>query len=374
MKQVKRDDLAVSADGIQLSVIVPTFNERDNVTVLVDRLERVLDGVRWEVVFVDDDSPDGTADVVRAMARSRPYVRCLHRIGRRGVSRAVVEGALATTSPIVVVIDADLQHDEALLPAMLQRIRAEPLDIVIGSRYCAGGSIGNWDTKRAKMSSFATSVARTIVKADLTDPMSGFFMIRRDAFMAAARRLSGEGYKILLDIFASSPTPLRFVELPYQFRARVAGDSKLDSAVMWEYLLLIIDKKFGHLVSPRFVLFSLVGLSGLLVHFLMLWVMFNRSGFGFAASQTTATFVAMTSNYGINNVLTYRDSRRRGWRFVTGLLSFYLVCGIGAIANVGVANAVFVRNYTWWIAGGAGVIVGTVWNYVASSAFTWGRR
>jgi len=364
----------VSDGAIQLSVIVPTFNERGNVAALVDRLEQALNGIRWEVVFVDDDSPDGTADAVREMAQVRPHVRCLHRIGRRGLSRAVVEGILATSSPYVAVIDADLQHDEALLPDMLERIRREPLDLIVGSRYCEGGSIGNWDTTRAKMSGFATSLARLIVKADLTDPMSGFFMIRRDAFLAAAKRLSGEGYKILLDVFASSPRPPRFVEMPYEFRTRLTGESKLDSAVMWEYLLLIIDKKVGHLVSPRFVLFSLVGFSGLLVHFLTLWVMFNRAGAGFATAQAVATMLAMTSNYAINNVLTYRDSRRRGWRFVTGLLSFYLVCGIGAIANVGVANAVFVRDYTWWMAGGAGVLVGTVWNYVASSAFTWGRR
>jgi dolichol-phosphate mannosyltransferase len=369
---MKHEESAASDRGLQLSVIVPPFSERDNVSVLVDRLERVLDGLRWEVVFVDDDSPDGTADVVREMARSRAHVRCLHRIGRRGVSRAVIEGALATTSPIIVVLDADLQHDESLIPEMLEQMRHDTLDMVVASRYCRGGSIGSWDPARARMSGFATSLARFVVNADLTDPMSGFFMIRREAFMATARRLSGEGYKILLDIFASSRTPLRFVELPYEFRARVAGESKLDSAVMWEYLLLLIDKKFGQVVSPRFVLFSLVGFSGLLVHFLTLWVMYDRVGF--ATAQAAATVVAMTSNYAINNVLTYRDSRRRGWRFLTGLLSFYFVCGIGAIANVGVANAVFVRNHTWWIAGGAGVVVGTVWNYVASSAFTWGRR
>jgi dolichol-phosphate mannosyltransferase len=364
----------MSTGAIELSVIVPTFNERDNVIELTTRLERALQSVRWEVVFVDDDSPDGTAAVVREMAQTRPHVRCVHRIGRRGLSRAVVEGILATAAPYVVVIDADLQHDERLVPSMLERIRLEPLDVVIGSRYCAGGSIGDWDTTRAKMSRFATSLARLIVKADLTDPMSGFFMIRRDAFLAAARTLSGEGYKILLDVFASSPKPPRFIEMPYAFRTRFAGVSKIDSAVMWEYLLLIIDKKIGRFVSPRFVLFSLVGFSGLFVHFVTLWALFSRLGIAFSGAQAGATVVAMTSNYAINNVLTYRDSRRRGWHFLTGLLSFYLVCGIGAVANVGVANAVFVRDYRWWVAGGAGVLVGTVWNYVASSAFTWRRR
>lgn len=224
------------------------------------------------------------------------------------------------------------------------------------------------------MSRFATILSRSIVTAELTDPMSGFFMLRREAFSKAMRRLSGEGYKILLDLFASSPTPLRFAELPYTFRKRAVGESKLDSAVLWEYLLLIIDKKVGHVLPARFILFSLVGASGVFVHFLSLWIAHKLYGLDFAVAQTIATFVAMTSNYTFNNFLTYRDRRHRGLRFFTGLLTFYVVCGIGVVANVGVANFVFQRDYTWWLAGGAGALVGTVWNYAASAIFTWGRR
>lgn len=359
---------------VELAVVVPTFNEKDNVAELTSRLEKVLRDVIWEVVFVDDDSPDGTSDVVRNLAQSKPNVRCVHRIGRRGLSRAVVEGILATSAPYVVVMDADLQHDEALLPQMLQRLREGDLDVVVGSRYCAGGSVGQWDSSRAAMSRFATILSRSIVTAELTDPMSGFFMLRREAFSKAMRRLSGEGYKILLDLFASSPTPLRFAELPYTFRKRAVGESKLDSAVLWEYLLLIIDKKVGHIFPARFILFSLVGASGVFVHFLSLWIAYRLYNLDFAVAQTIATFVAMTSNYTFNNFLTYRDRRRRGLRFFTGLLTFYVVCGIGVVANVGVANFIFQRDYTWWLAGGAGALVGTVWNYAASAIFTWGRR
>jgi len=358
----------------EVSIVVPTFNERDNIRELVNRLERVLSGRNWEVVFVDDDSPDQTSDIVRELAQSRANVRCLHRIARRGLSRAVIEGILSTSSPQIVVMDADLQHDERLLPAMIDRLRDDQLDIVVGSRYCAGGSLGDWDDARARMSRFATFLSRIIVKAELTDPMSGFFVVRREALHAAVRRLSGEGYKILLDFFASSPKTPRFAELPYQFQKRVAGESKLDSAVVWEYLLLIIDKRVGHLIPARFIMFSAVGFSGLFVHFLVLTGLYRGFAVAFATAQAIATVVAMTSNYAINNVLTYRDSRRRGWRFLTGLLSFYLACGIGAIANVGVASVAFASNYTWWLAAAAGVLVGTVWNYVASSVFTWGRR
>jgi dolichol-phosphate mannosyltransferase len=200
---------------IELSVVAPTFNERDNVVALTARLEQILKGISWEVVFVDDDSPDGTAEVVRELAQSKPNVRCLQRIGRLGLSRAVVEGILATAAPYIAVVDADLQHDEKLLPTMLARLRENDLDIVVGSRYATGGSLGEWNASRATMSRFATKISRLILTADLTDPMSGFFMIRRDAFLRAVRNLSGEGYKILLDLFASSPTPMQFAELPY---------------------------------------------------------------------------------------------------------------------------------------------------------------
>jgi dolichol-phosphate mannosyltransferase len=359
---------------IELSVVVPTFNEEGNVVELTARLEKVLGGVPWEVVFVDDDSPDGTADVVRDLAQSKPNVRCLQRIGRRGLSRAVVEGVLATAAPYIAVMDADLQHDETLLPKMLARMREGDLDILVGSRYTADGSVGEWNSSRAAMSRFATAISRLIVSADLTDPMSGFFMIRRDAFLRAVRRLSGEGYKILLDLFASSPTPMRFAELSYTFRSRVAGESKLDSAVMWEYMMLIVDKRLGHILPARFIMFSLVGLSGVAVHLGTLWASHRLAAVEFGVAQTAATFVAMTSNYWLNNFLTYRDRRRRGLKFLTGLISFYVICSIGVIANVGVASFVFHRDYKWWLAGIAGAIVGTVWNYAASAIFTWKTR
>jgi Glycosyltransferases involved in cell wall biogenesis len=359
---------------VELSIVVPTFNERENVKPLVEHLEGALPEVRWEVVFVDDDSPDGTADVVRALAQAKPYVRCLQRIGRRGLSRAVIEGILASSAPVIAVMDADLQHDETILPTMLEHIRQSQTDIVVGSRYCAGGSVGGWDPHRAAMSRLATRLSRTVVTQQLTDPMSGFFMMRRETFHRIVWRLSGEGYKILLDLFASSPEPLYFIEVPYTFRERTAGESKLDSAVVWEYLLLIVDKKLGHIVPVRFILFSLVGLSGVVVHFLALAAAFKVFGVDFPIAQATATLLAMTTNFALNNILTYKDRRLRGMRWLTGLFTFYLVCSIGVMANIGIANFIFARDYTWWLAGIAGALTGTVWNYAASSILTWSQK
>jgi dolichol-phosphate mannosyltransferase len=359
---------------VELSIVVPTFNEKNNVEQLIAGVEQALPNVKWEIIFIDDDSPDGTADFVRGLAQSKPYVRCHQRIGRRGLSRAVIEGILSSSAPVIAVMDADLQHDETLLPTMLDQIRDNHTDIVVGSRYCAGGSVEGWNSQRVAMSRFATILSRTIVTPQLTDPMSGFFMIRRETFHRIVRRLSGEGYKILLDLIASSPEPPRLVEVPYRFRERMAGESKVDSAVVWEYLLLIADKKFGRIVPARFMLFSLVGLSGVVVHFSALTTCFKALGLPFPVAQTIASLVAMTSNFILNNILTYRDMRLRGLGFFTGLFTFYLVCSIGALANVGVANFVFQRDYTWWLAGGAGALVGTVWNYAASAIVTWRRK
>jgi dolichol-phosphate mannosyltransferase len=351
---------------------VPSFNERENIEPLIERLDRCLAGVAWEVIYVDDDSPDGTAEAVKTLARRDPRVRCVHRIGRRGLSTAVIEGVQASSAPYVAVIDADLQHDETLLPKMLDAIKAEGLDVVVGSRYVVGGGVGEWDKSRLAMSSFATRLARLVVSASLTDPMSGFFLMTRDAFDRAVRRLSGQGFKILLDLFASSPAPYRFKELPYTFRERLHGESKLDALVAWEYLMLLLDKLVGHIVPTRFVLFGAVGASGVVVHLAILRSMLMAAPFPVA--QAFATVVAATSNFALNNVLTYADKRLRGFRFVTGLLSFYAVCAVGAVANVGIASAAFEEHYSWWLAGLAGAAVGVVWNYAVSSVFTWRQR
>jgi len=361
---------AVNASPI-VTIVVPTLNERDNVEPLIALLDAALPGINWEVMFVDDDSTDDTAKHVRSLAMADPRLRCIQRIGRRGLSTACIEGMLASSAPYVAVMDADLQHDEALLPRMLEILRREPVDVVIGSRYAAGGGLGDLTGKRASISRLGTKLARLICKQDISDPLSGFFMCRRDVFEGAVRRLSGQGFKILLDLLASSPRPLRVRELPFEFRSRQHGESKLDTLVAWEYVALLADKLFGHIVPVRFALFALIGLLGVAVHMLVLWSGLNFLSWGFGLAQSMATFVAMTSNFFLNNILTYRDQRLRGWRLLRGLLTFYGICGIGATANVGVASYLFSANQIWWLAGLLGVVVSAVWNYAMSSIFTW---
>ncbi len=361
--------------GTDLTIVVPTLNERENLEPLLALVTAVLGDVSWEVIFVDDDSSDGTADHARVLARRNARVRCLHRIGRRGLATACIEGVLASASPYVAIMDGDLQHDEQLLPHMLDVLRSEPVDLVVGSRYVAGGEVGEGlSGTRARVSGFATWLARFICKAEIADPMSGFFMFRREVFERAVRSLSGQGFKILLDLMASSPQPLRVRELPYKFRKRRYGESKLDVLVAWEYGMLLTDKLIGHIVPVRFALFALIGGLGLFVHMAVLWSGLTLAALSFVAAQTAAAIVAMTSNFFLNNLFTYRDQQLRGWQLVRGLLSFYLICSIGAVANVGIATYVFSTDQTWWVAGIAGVVVGSVWNYAVSSVFTWKKR
>lgn len=358
----------------ELCVVVPTYNERDNVGRLIERLERCLAGVAaFEIIVVDDDSPDRTAAVVREIAQRRPRVRCLQRIGRRGLSSACIEGMLATSAPCLAVIDADLQHDETLLPRMLELLRRGEADLVVGSRYAETALVPGWDERRRLMSRFATRLGQKLLGVELSDPMSGFFMLRREAFEAVVRRLSGIGFKLLLDILVSAPAPLRVKELAYSFRPREVGTSKLDTRVAVDFALMLLDKLTGGLVPARFVLFAVVGAAGLVVHLAVLGFVFRLLGEPFVAGQAAATLVAMSFNYALNNELTYRDRRLRGWRWLRGWGSFVLACGIGALANVGVAAQLHAERTPWLLSALAGVAVGAVWNYVVTALYVWKR-
>lgn len=361
-------------EGPELSVIVPTFNERDNVTVLYRRLEATLASVAWEVVFVDDNSPDGTWDVVRALAQQDSRVRCIRRIGRRGLSGACIEGILASSAPYVAVIDADLQHDETQLPKMLLLLASDQADLVVGSRYIEGYKSEGFNKQRAGASALATEVARKMLRVEIADPMSGFFMIRRDRFEQLAPKLSVHGFKILLDIVATAHGGLRAIEIPYTFGARQHGESKLDSMVALDFLGLVFAKLTNDVVSLRFILFAMVGGIGLVVHLTTLFIALRLFNAPFAEAQAAGAVVAMTSNFILNNFLTYRDQRLKGFALLRGLIAFYIVCSVGLLANVGVAFSVYDQEPIWWLAGMAGALMGVVWNYAMSGLFVWRKK
>ena len=378
------DGLAVAEEAIapsmapfgapELSIVVPTFNERENLPILVDRLRQALPDVTWEMIVVDDDSPDGTAEVARAIGESDPRIRCLRRVGRRGLSGACLEGMLASQARYAAVMDADLQHDERLLLPMLKKLRAGEADVVVGTRYADGGSAESFSTGRKWISLLSNRFANKLLGVGLSDPMSGFFMLRRTVVEGVARNLSTQGFKILLDIVSTAGKSLRLAEMPYQFAARYRGTSKLDARVALDYVGLVLAKATHDLLSLRFVSFCAIGLVGIGVHFIVLSAGMTLGGLQFQWAQTLATAVAIANNFVLNNAITYRDQRLTGVNFLIGLAMFYLVSSFGAVSNLSVGNWLFGHDQTWWFAGLGGAAMSVVWNYVISTMAIWRAR
>ena len=357
----------------ELCIVVPVLNERDNIAPLVAAVRETMGETAWEIMFVDDNSRDGTREAIRAVAAQEPRVRMIHRVGRRGLASAFIEGAQASFAPNVAAMDGDMQHDETRLPVMLQALR-DGADLVIGSRYVPGGGIGEWDKTRAGMSDLATKMGQKVLKTHVADPMSGFFMLKREVFDVAMPNLSAIGFKILLDIIASLPTPPKIVEVPFQFRTRVAGESKLDIGVMRDYALLLIDKMVGHIVPVRFVLFAGVGSVGVVLHMLVLLLALKAAGLEFDIAQGFATTAAILGNFVLNNLVTFGDMRLKGRKLWRGLALFAVISAVGAAGNLSVAAFLFGPQMTsWFLAGFVGAVMSLVWNYSVSSAFVWRR-
>ena len=371
---VDQSAVPVAGSDVQLSVVIPTYNERGNVAELIKRLDATLAGVRWEAIYVDDNSPDGTADAVKTIARTDPRVRCLRRVGRRGLAGACIEGILSSSAPYVAVMDADLQHDETILPAMLAKLQSGEYDLVGATRYVEGGDSSSFSAARSKISRLATKITQKVLGTELSDPMSGFFMMRRETFDEMAPRLSPVGFKILLDI-ATASEGLRVGEVAYSFRSRFDGESKFNMQIGVEFLGLVLSKLTNGLLDPRFIFFAIVGATGVAVNLAVLnLALVLQPVAGFESAKTVATAVAMIWNFLLNNSFTYRDRRLKGLGLIRGFLGFCIFGAIGAITDIGLASQLYVHHETWLVAGLAGSIVGVLWNYAMSSMFIWRTR
>lgn len=358
---------------MSVSIVIPAFDECSNIPLVVERLEALLPSQGWEVVFVDDDSRDGSLGVLLELARTKQNVRFIRRIGRRGLSSACLEGMASSAADLFAVMDCDLQHDETILPDMLRAFEQDPaLELAVGSRYTGkGGGTGDWSKARVFVSRFATRLGGIFRKTELTDPMSGFFVIRRELFEETVRQMTGKGFKILLDIVLSAGRPLCVQEFPYEFRTRQHGESKLDIVVAFEYIYLLADKIFGRFVPVRFVLYVLAGLSGLVLHVGALGLLHKVAAVPFMTAQIIATLLAMVSNFLVNNSVTFRQERLKGSLLLPGLIAYMLICGIGAVVNVKSADYLFQNAIPWWFAGTAGALIGAVWNYAVSTQIVW---
>ena len=358
-----------------LGIIVPVLNEAENIGPFLNELELCLTGESWEVIFVDDDSSDDTQQVVAALAKKRGNVRLLERIGRHGLASACIEGMCSSLAPYLVVMDADLQHDPHILLDMLRALNGGQYNLAVGSRYIKGGGIGDWSKRRRQYSRFGTVVSRLVThQTDITDPMSGFFMIKRELFRKTVYKLCGKGFKILLDILSTAKEEVSLIEIPFTFRTRLAGESKLSISIILEFAILLLDKTFGRVIPYRFILFVLVGCTGAILHLTILGTLFVGFRVPFAIAQTVASLVAMLLNFTFNNSFTHRDHRLIGRKFLIGLLRFIGVCSVGAFVNVEIASYFYGLSVSWWISGLLGALIGSVWNYAVSATLVWRRK
>lgn len=360
---------------LELAIVLPTLNERDNIAPLIDRIEAALGPWGWEVLVVDDNSVDGTAEEARQIALVDPRLRVIHRIGRRGLASAAIEGFCATAAPYVAVMDADHQHDPALLRDMLASVKAKEAEVAVASRFASGASMAEWNRPdREKLSSVANALARRLTGVELSDPMSGYFLLPTATARRLVPNLSGIGFKILLDLLATANPPLTVKDFPMNFSARRSGESKLDRAIAFDFLAGLYDKSFGRIIPTRFALFGTVGVLGVAVHMAILFFCLLVFGAGFAWGQAAATFGAMSFNFWLNNWLTYRDQRLETPKdLLRGWISFIAACSIGAFANVAVATTLHDMEFPALAAALVGIGIGSVWNYALSSRFVWGR-
>ncbi len=357
-----------------VSIVVPTLNERENLAVLFDRVAVLLADQTWEMIVVDDDSQDGTAAWAKLRGAGDRRLRCLRRVGRRGLAGACIEGILSSSAEIVVVMDGDLQHDERILRAMLAPIRQGEADLVIGSRHCGEAPEG-LSRPRRWLSRGGKALSRLILARDVTDPMSGFFAVRRSLIDDIAPRLVTDGFKLLVDILFSMPSDTRVAEVDYRFRARHSGASKLDARILFDFAGLLVHRLSGDLISTRMATYGFIGAVGLLAHLVILrGLLLALPQAGFAHLEMIACYGAMALNFALNNALTFRDSRATGWAMVPAFALFCGVCSVGVIADIGVADWVFSGSPVWWVASLLGAVASTFWNYVVSAAVVWSPR
>lgn len=355
----------------RISVIIPTYNERHNLAPLISRIETALSGLDWEVIFVDDNSKDGTHEEAFRISQVHSRVRLILRLSDRGLARSSIQGMLSAKGNYLCIMDGDGQHDPKYIPQMIDRLQADQLDIISASRkldeISGSQSLSRWRTRMSRVGNFFSS---RVIGRVLNDPLTGFFLMKREAFMALAPGLSDPGFKLLLDILSSNHR-LKHAELPFNFGTRMSGDSKLDSYVAWQFGTFLVSKATGSLIPAKLVSFILVGFTGLAVHFCGLYAGLFM-GLSFKVAQTLATLIAATTNFAFNNLLTFRDRRLRGIGMLWGYLKYLLASAFGIAANISVAVLTYERfGHLVVISTLAGIAIDTLWKFVISNRMIW---
>lgn len=360
---------------MKISILIPTFNELKNIERLVSQLTFLSNKFEFEILFVDDDSPDGTSEKVMELIKKHHHIRLIRRIGRVGLSSAIREGLLNSDSDIALVMDGDGQHDPAAIESILEILLENDLDLVVGSRFHPEARILGLSEKRELGSFLANRSARFTLHRNyshLTDYMSGFFALKLQPLTSLIRFVNVNGFKFLYELLALSKGRLKVDEVPLVFNKRIHGNSKLDISIFWDFLISLLHTFSFRIIPRRAISFALVGSSGVVVQLSITWILMTFLEFDFIFALPIAIISAAISNYLINNALTFRYKRLCGLSLFAGLLKFLIVASLPVIANVGLSTALYknvFQDVIW--AQMCGILVVFVWNYAASSAFVW---
>ena len=358
-----------------ISVIIPTYNEYKNLPKLLDQLLNLETIFEKEIIIVDDNSSDGTQNLARSYSQNDRRIRLISRLGRSGLSSAIKEGCLCASGDLIVIMDADGQHEPNSIINGLEKFNNKNIDIIIGSRFLEESIIKGLSSKRESGSSIANFLARITLHSGykkLTDYMTGFILLKRNSCIKYIEKIDVNGFKFLYELLSLSKGKLKVIEIPLVFGFREFGKSKLDLAVIWDFLISLIHNFFGRIIPRRAFSFALVGLIGVFVQMFAIYFLLAVTDFDFEKILPVGVILAATSNYIINNILTFRSNKLSGKNFYFGLFKFLLVASLPIIANIGVANLFYNQLSTnTFFAQIAGILVVFIWNYAASSRVVW---
>jgi dolichol-phosphate mannosyltransferase len=367
-------------DGsIDLSLVLPTYNEGANITAVLEQVMARLDsiaGLNYEIIVVDDDSPDRTWEIAERVGESHTQVRVLRRETERGLSTAVIRGWQIARGRILGVMDADLQHPPEVTERLWKEV-ARGADLAIASRHVEGGGVSDWSLSRRIISRCAQLLGLTIlpeVTARVSDPMSGYFMISRACI--EGRKLNPLGYKILIEVLGRGKVKW-ISEVPYTFRERVEGSSKVTNKIYMEYFQHLFRIRMFLLGSSSFFRFCVVGLSGVVIDMSLLYLLSDPKmlGWGLTRSKILAAEAAIVNNFVWNDLWTFAEISRRQKSFgqrVKRFLKFNAICSLGLALNVLILNVEFNKlHMDRYIANLVAIMLVTVWNYNTNWMLNW---
>ncbi len=358
-------------------MIVPTYNERENVPVLAKRLDEAMGkaGISYELVIVDDNSPDGTAEVARSLKLKHGKVKVFVRTNEKGLSSAVLKGFEIAEGKYFVVMDADLQHPPEVVPKLVEKLK-EGCDLVIASRYTEEGGIKEWSLTRKIISKGATFLAKIFVPPakHTTDPMSGFFALKREVVESPKKPLNPLGYKILLEILAKGNYK-RVCEVPYVFEKRYAGESKLGGKVMTEYVLHLIKLAWEMGELKRMLVFATIGASGIAVNEGTLYLVYEVLGakelgyLGLALGGLAGFEASVIYNFILHDLITFRERRRLPlWK---RFLHYELASVGGAVIQIAFLLGLTALGLNYLLANLIGILFGLGFRYAYSATKAW---